>query len=195
MNVGSGSTKKENPGPNHCERVQKGPVRVRTLEPLILISKNYKKILDYTTSWPRICGALSSARVEAVAASEPVRTVKFLNMMKLRAKYEWEVGVSLSAGCNHVWTTLHVIWMSNRSKMCVQSVRLRNRWEQPRTSAHHWEWNKHTYITVNEPVRARTKCKKQARCCGGTRTFRIEARLTHNLIWPRCWGDRPLYEY
>jgi len=46
----SGSTKKENPGLNHCERVQKGPVRVRTIEPLFLISKNYKKILDYTTS-------------------------------------------------------------------------------------------------------------------------------------------------
>ena len=49
-NVGFGSAKKENPAPNLCERVQKGPVRVRTLEPLILISKNYKKVLDYTTS-------------------------------------------------------------------------------------------------------------------------------------------------
>ena len=50
----SGSAKKENPGTNHCERIQNGPVR--TLEPLILISKNYKKkILDYITSWSRIC--------------------------------------------------------------------------------------------------------------------------------------------
>jgi len=48
--------RKRTHGPNHCERVQKGLLRVRTLEPLTLISKNYKKNLDYITSWPRICG-------------------------------------------------------------------------------------------------------------------------------------------